>query len=152
MEGRERERERWKARRRKDRRDRDGEGLGVSEGGRKGDGGGGSRRGGRGETPKRGGRKLACRRLSANRLSVFLTKTFCVETLNCFVHVSQVSTTSLFFRPSDEYFLDFIYIEREREYIYRESVYNKVQACLGLETFTANFRPCWGFFKPARSA
>ena len=33
-------------------------------------------------------------------------------------------------------------IERERE---RE--YKKVQACLGLETFTANFLPSWGFFQ-----
>ena len=32
----------------------------------------------------------------------------------------------------------------ERE---RGGVYSKFQACLGLETFTANFRPSWGFFK-----
>ena len=32
-------------------------------------------------------------------------------------------------------------------YIYIEREYNKVQTCLGLETFTANLRTFWGFFK-----
>ena len=33
--------------------------------------------------------------------------------------------------------------------VWRERKYNKVQTCLGLETFTAHFRPSWtwGFFK-----
>ena len=34
-----------------------------------------------------------------------------------------------------------IFTQREREYK------KKVKACLGLETFTANFCPSWGFFK-----
>ena len=43
----------------------------------------------------------------------------------------------------------YIYIYRERE-----RKYNKVQACLGLKTFTPKFRPLWGFFKacPVQSA
>ena len=54
-----------------------------------------------------------------------------------------------------------IYIEREREIytpIHRDRERTEtdtetetenitVQACFGLESFTANFRPAWGFFK-----